>query len=213
MLRVISNMSDAVSYASSGTRMEVRDIKAVMDEIFARATELVEHTGITLSFSNLPQNLYCLIDADKLERAVYNMISNSLKFTPKGGTIHAAMTKKGSKIIFSVQDSGSGIPSSLLGTIYSRFQREPAIEDIRYGIGLGMVLIRSVASIHGGTVLIDQPTGEGTRITMTLQIRQATDTTLRSPVMKIDYAGERDHGLIELSESLPAGLYKKESIN
>lgn len=213
MLRVISNMSDAVSYASSGTRMEVRDIKAVMDEIFARATELVEHTGITLSFSNLPQNLYCLIDADKLERAVYNMISNSLKFTPKGGTIHAAMTKKGSKIIFSVQDSGSGIPSSLLGTIYSRFQREPAIEDIRYGIGLGLVLIRSVASVHGGTVLIDQPTGEGTRITMTLQIRQATDTTLRSPVMKIDYAGERDHGLIELSESLPAGLYKKESIN
>ena len=84
---------------------------------------------------------------------------------------------------------------------------------MRYGIGLGMVLIRSVASVHGGTVLIDQPTGEGTRITMTLQIRQATDSALRSPIMKIDYAGERDHGLIELSESLPAGLYKKESIN
>ena len=213
MLRGISNMSDAATFSTAGTCMEVRDICAVLDEIFGRAQELVQHTGITLRFSNLPGTIYCLADADKLERAVYNIISNALKFTPKGGTITASLTRKGNKLLLSVQDSGSGIPSGLRSSIYSRFQREPAIEDIRFGIGLGMVLIRSAAAIHGGTVLIDQPSGEGTRITMTLQLRNAYETTLRSPMIKIDYAGERDHGLIELSDSLPYALYQIDLIN
>ena len=213
MLRVISNMSDAATFATAGSRMEVRDICSVLDEVFGRAQELVQHTGISLHFTNLPGTIYCLTDADKLERAVYNIISNALKFTPKGGTITANLVRKANKLLLSVQDSGSGIPSGLLSSIYSRFQREPAIEDTRFGIGLGMVLIRSTAAIHGGTVLIDQPTGEGTRITMTLQIRNSSEITLSSPRIKIDYAGERDHGLIELSESLPYSLYRKENIN
>jgi hypothetical protein len=75
-----------------------------------------------------------------------------------------------------------------------------------------MVLIRSAAAAHGGTVLMEHPEGMGARITMSLAIRQ-TSGQLRSNVLMVDYAGERDHGLIELAESLPARLYEKESIN
>ena len=63
--------------------------------------------------------------------------------------------------------------------------------------------------LHGGTVLIDHPEGAGTRITMTLAIRQAPPGNLRSPRLRIDYAGERDHGLVELADVLPASLYEK----
>jgi len=73
-----------------------------------------------------------------------------------------------------------------------------------------MVLIRNAAAAHGGTVLIDQPEGSGTRVTMTLAVRQNTGTQLRSPVLRVDYAGERDHCLLELSETLPAHLYETE---
>ena len=75
-----------------------------------------------------------------------------------------------------------------------------------------MVLIRSTAALHDGTVLVDQPEGCGTRITVSLTIRQG-DTTVRSPRMQIDYTGERDHGLVELSDVLPALLYDPDSVN
>lgn len=214
MLRVISNMSDANRYSSAPTsRQETMDICALLEEVFARAGELVAHTGISLTFSNLDQRVLCLVDAEKLERAVLNIISNAIKFTPKGGAIEAKLIRRGNKLYLSVQDSGQGVPDNLKGSIHSRYLRQPAIEDSRFGIGLGMVLIRSAAAHHGGTVLMDQPEGKGARITMTLEIRQNPAGTLRSHVLRVDYAGERDHGLIELSDALPASLYDTKKVN
>ena len=213
MLRVIGNMSDAVFYASAPASMlETLDVTMVMAEIFSRAKDLAEAGALSLQFENLPQHLYCLIDREKLERAVLNILSNAMKFTPAGGTIQAKLTRRGSRLILTVQDSGEGIPDSLRGGIHSRYLRQPGIEDGRFGIGLGMVLIRSVAAIHGGTVLIDHPEGAGTRITMTLSIRQDTSGSVRSPLLRIDYAGERDHGLIELADVLPAQVYDTQTI-
>jgi len=209
MLRIIGNMSDAGRYAACpAARLETLDIPGFLQEVFARAADLVTHAGITLRFENLPQSLYALADSEKLERAVMNILSNSLKFTPAGGSIDAKLTRKGKRLYLSVQDSGTGIPDPLRGSIHRRYLRQPGMEDSRYGIGLGMVLIRSAAAIHGGTVLIDHPEGAGTRITMTLAIRQDTSGSVRSPLLRIDYAGERDHALLELAESLPASLYE-----
>ena len=73
-----------------------------------------------------------------------------------------------------------------------------------------MVLLRGAAVMHGGTVLLEYPKDSGTRVTMTLAIRQKTGSLVQSPgLFQVDYAGERDHHLIELSESLPAELYSK----
>ena len=213
MLRIIGNMSDAGRYASAAAaQLETMDIPAFLQEIFARAQEPVSHAGITLRFENLPHSLYALADSEKLERAVMNILSNALKFTPPGGSIDAKLTRKGKRLYLSVQDSGTGIPDALRGSIHRRYLRQPGIDDSRQGIGLGMVLIRSAAAIHGGTVLIDHPEDAGTRITMTLAIRQDASGSVRSgrsPLLRIDYTGERDHALLELAESLPASLYEK----
>ena len=210
MLRIIGNMSDAGRYrAGQGAVLEIRDVTMLMQEIFDRSSDLISHAGLTLTFQNLNAPVDCLVDSEKLERAVLNILSNAIKFTPKGGTIDCSLTKKGNLLVLQVQDSGSGIPDAIRGNIHSRYQRQPGIEDGRFGIGLGMVLIRSAASIHGGTVLIDQPEGSGTRITMTMAIRKNPSGNLRSNVLRVDYSGERDHGLVELSESLPAFLYEQ----
>lgn len=207
MLRILGNMSDA-GRSSAVSRQESREIGSLFREIFEKAENLIAHTGLTLTYEGLPDTIYCLADAEQLERAVLNILSNAIKFTPKGGTIEARLTRKGRFLRLSVQDSGSGIAESVQGSIFGRYLRQPSLEDSRFGIGLGMVLIRSAATNHGGAVLIDQPAGKGTRITMTLAIRQNKDAVLHSPVMRVDYAGERDHGLLELSDCLPVALYE-----
>ena len=213
MIRIIGNMSDAASYAAdTGAHQEVRNITAVLEEIFNRASALTEHTTVSLRYNGLSESIYTLVDAQKLERMVFNLISNAIKFTPEGGTIHATLTRRERKLYLSVCDSGSGIDGNLRGTLFSRYLRSPGLEDSRYGLGLGMVLVRSIASAHGGTVLVDHPEDCGTRITVSLSIRQDS-ATLRSPRLRIDYAGERDHGLIELSDVLPAALYDPDHIN
>lgn len=214
MLRVVSNMSDAYRIESGfSSRQETVDIRELYNEIFHKSQALVDHTGLTLCYSGLDNSLFCLADKESLERAALNILSNAIKFTPKGGTIEVKITRHGNQFRLIVQDSGSGIAENLRSNIYNRYLRQPAIEDSRFGIGLGMVLIRAAATQHGGTVLIDHPQGKGTRVTMTMEIRQNTSPTLRSSIFMIDYAGERDHSLIELSDCLPASLYDSKKIN
>ena len=205
LLRVVGNMSDA-DRSSTIAHMETRNLCALLEEIFEKAQALVVHTGISMDYHGPEEAIYCLCDPELLERAVLNILSNAVKFTPAGGSITAALTRRGRMMQLTVQDSGSGIAEDVRSTVFSRYLRQPAIEDSRRGIGLGLVMIRAAAHHHRGAVLIDQP-GTGTRVTMTLAIRQDAENRLHSPRMRVDYAGEQDHGLIELSDSLPSELY------
>ena len=214
MLRVISNMSDAARYHQQPQgSYEVRNVTTLFDELFRQAGELIGQTGIRVEFQNLRETIYSQVDAEKLERAVYNILSNAVKFTPRGGIIEASLIRRNRKLYLTVQDSGTGVDPNLRGRIHTRYLRHPGIEDGRFGIGLGRVLLRSAAAAHGGTVLMEHPEGRGARITMSMEIRQDTSGIFRTPMMKIDYAGERDHGLIELSDALPAHLYRTENVN
>ncbi len=209
LLRVVSNMSDAARFSSERAgHMETRDVAQILDEVFAKAGDLMERAGMTLRYTGISRRVYCLVDGDRLERAVYNLLSNAMKFTPKGGLVEAKLQQKGDKLYLSVQDNGQGVPEELQGTVFSRYQRQPGLEDGRYGIGLGMVLVRTAAACHGGTVLMEQLAQGGVRFTMTIAIRQSRDATLRSPLLRVDYAGERDHALMELSDALPSQIYK-----
>ena len=208
MLRVISNMSDAGRLsAGRASASETVNITQLMDEILVKARDAVSQLGITLHYEGPEMPIFTLADSQLLERAVLNILSNAVKFTAQGGSIRVSFSRTGNRMRLTVQDDGQGISQDLLGSIFHRYLRQPALEDSRYGIGLGMVLIRAAAASHGGTVLIDQPEGAGARITLTLAIRQSSDSMVRSKLLRIDYAGERDHTLLELSGSLPAHLY------
>ncbi len=209
MMRMVSNMSDAFRYCAPGSsRMEYVQITELLREVFDRAAVLLEAAGLTLEYTGPSEAIYTLADPERLERAVYNLLSNAAKFAPKDSVIQAKLTRKDSRLYLSVCDNGPGISGSARSALYTHFQREPGLEDLRNGIGLGMVLLRSTAALHGGAVLVDQPEGTGNRTTMTIELRQPRDSSVRSPVLRIDYAGEWDHGLLELSDCLPAELYQ-----
>jgi len=208
LLRLIGNMSDAHRYNNTTlTLKETFDVSAVFDELLSAAAILVSQTGRSLQFTGLNKSVYSFINRELLERAVYNLISNGIKFSEEGSVLKAKLARNGNRLYFSIEDNGNGIPPELRGTMFSRYLREPGIEDGRYGIGLGMVLVRAAATTHNGTVLVEQIPSGGTRVTMSLIITQSKDSVLGSHILTIDYAGEHDHGLIELSESLPVSSY------
>lgn len=214
MLRLVGNMSDAAQYAFGGPeRMETVNIAAFLDELFQRAAELSEKAGISLRYTGLPQDIFTLADPDRLERAIYNLLSNAMKACSDCGMIDVKITRRRDVIIVSITDNGRGIQSDMLGNVYSRFLRSPSLMDGQSGLGLGMVLVKSTAALHGGVVLIDQPAGQGTRVSMSIAVRKEKSTIVRSPVLRVDYAGERDHGLLELADVLPAELYGTDQIN
>lgn len=211
LMRIISNMSDAAYYCeSTAGRMEYVQICSFLEELLNKGCAQLLQANIHLHYSLPNSPIYTLADTERLERAVYNMISNAAKHTAPGGQILFTLTAK-NRLYLSVSDSGYGTTSAQVNA-YTRYLRTPSVTDGPEGIGLGMVLVRATAAIHNGTVLIDHPNGSGTRVTMTMEIRQDKTAQIRSPIFYPDYAGERDHCLQELSDVLPDSAYANERI-
>ena len=211
LLRILSNMADAMRYAEAEpARMENCNLTVFIDEIFQKAKVLIGDTKVKLRYTGLSQNVFGMASCEHLERGIYNLLSNAVKFSPKGGKVEAKLTQTGNFLSLSILDHGSGISEEVQPTLFTRYRRQPGIEDSRYGIGLGMTMVRAAATIHGGTVLIDHPAQGGTRVTLTIAIRQAEpNTVLRSPIQSIcDYAGGWDHGLTELAQLLSSDNYQ-----
>lgn len=206
MHRLVNNMSDA-GRSDLLTPVGVHDWNRLIHDIFEKIAVQLENTGIRVTYEGLSQSVSGLANEGQLERAILNIVSNAMKFMPDGGSIHAKLTRQNRMLQLSIQDSGSGIAEEILSNVFTRYQRQPGIEDSRFGIGLGMVLIRSAAADHGGTVLIDSPEGKGTRITMTMAIRQDV-SQLKTPVISPLMDDSRQI-LTELSDNLPWEFYKK----
>lgn len=207
MEKTIGNMSDA-GIPQVLFQPEIRNIPSIFEEIFRKAAPLLSTAGAVLSYTGLNKEIYGLIDARQMERAVLNVLSNALKFTPTGCEIRASLTQHDSCLRLCIQDNGPGMESEILGSLFRRYQRQPSLEDSRFGLGLGMSIIRSAAVCHGGTVLIDQPGDVGTRVSLTMKIQKGCETRVRTPGILL--SGGRDMALIELSDCLPLSVYEQD---
>lgn len=208
--RIVCNMSDSYRYQQrSGAHLETTDITAVFDECMEAISTHLTPFGILTNYTGLSKAVIGLADREMLERAVYNLISNALKFMSEGSALETKLVHNGNTLSFTVQNlCQDAMPQD---RPFGRYLREPAIEDSRNGIGLGMELVRSVAASHGGTVLVDHPNQNTTRITMTICITTGTDNMVRDTIQLpvSNYAGDRNRGLLELSEVLPASAYQE----
>lgn len=208
--RFVGNMADAPRYSNSANcMMTTQNITAYFHEIMEKASNLLETSGYKLEYVLPKEDIVALLSKERMERAIYNLLSNAVKFSPAGSTVTAKLEKCGDLLMFTVTDESSGLPADLSGNIFTRYLREPAIEDSRMGMGLGMLYVCSAASAHGGTVLLRQIDGKGLSVTMTISTKPSSAGTFRSDILQIDYSGGQDHALLELSDVLPPELYKR----
>ena len=97
--------------------------------------------------------------------------------------------------------------------LFSRYRRAPSVEDGRFGLGLGLLLVRQTAALHGGALLISEAPEGGTIAALSFRRNLPASGAFRSPMADLDYTGCRDHGLVELSRELPRDLYDPQAIH
>lgn len=208
--RLVANMSDTIPYAQEELRCQVADIVGFLRETVEKAAALLEQNSMQLTFSCEWEEMFVVFNQEKLERAVHNLILNAATY-PTGQEQHwitVELKRVNNSLHIIVSDNGRGISDEIFSSLFYRYRRKPTLENCRYGIGLGLPLVRAVAAAHGGTVLLERLSPTGTRATMTMQILVPTEQLLRAPRFRMDYAGEFDHALVELSDVIPAKNYE-----
>jgi signal transduction histidine kinase len=107
----------------------------------------------------------------RLGQGCDNLISNAIKFTPRGGTVTVGVGESGSSAVITVADTGMGIAADELDQLFSRFFRATtATRNAVPGVGLGLVITRAIARAHGGDMGVTSVEGVGTTFRMTLPL-------------------------------------------
>ena len=120
-------------------------------------------------------------DSTRLQQVVWNLLTNAIKFTPKGGQVHVLLQRVNSHIELSVSDTGVGIPASFLPHVFDRFsQRDSSTTRAFGGLGLGLAISKQLVELHGGAIRVSSQ-GEGMGSTffvdLPLSIVQMEDET------------------------------------
>ena len=112
-------------------------------------------------------------DESKLGQVVYNLIDNAIKYTPEGGAVTVTMKADSRNAVFSVKDTGIGIPPEDAKHIFDRFYRvDKARSRATGGTGLGLSIVRQMVQLHRGQVTVDSTPGQGSTFTVTLPLRK-----------------------------------------
>jgi len=125
----------------------------------------------TLSLDLPSEPVYAVVDRERLKQVLENLISNAIKYTPKGGQITVQLRVEDSHAIFRVSDTGMGIPREQLPALFSKYHRVPgtATRAIR-GTGLGLLIVKEIVEAHGGTVSAESEGVPGKGSTFTVRI-------------------------------------------
>lgn len=104
-------------------------------------------------------------DQQQLERALINLVSNAVKFTPDGGSIELSMTETATSVLVQVKDTGIGIPLSEQPSLFDRFFRASnAVADSIQGTGLGLAIVQTIVEAHDGTLAVESAPHQGTAV-------------------------------------------------
>ncbi|MDR0786744.1 MAG: response regulator [Gemmatimonadota bacterium] len=169
-VRLIEDILDVERIATGKLRLEISPVK--VGPLVEKAVDLVrpaaEEKGIRIEV-DVPEDTGLVMgDPDRLQQVVCNLLVNSIKFTPEGGTISLKARRTGSNILLRVRDNGVGIPSQRLSHIFDRFwQAGESSSERKSGLGLGLEIVRGLVELHGGTVSVHSLEGVGTMFTVT----------------------------------------------
>ena len=134
-----------------------------------------EARGVRVELSASPEALWVDADPERLNQVVSNLLGNSEKFTPAGGSVLVGIQPGGLGARLCVRDTGSGIPPELIDHLFEPFAQAPqTLDRSRGGLGLGLAMVKGIVELHGGTVgMTSQGLGCGTEAVISLPLVSA----------------------------------------
>jgi PAS domain S-box-containing protein len=153
--QLVDDILDTARIFTGRFNLEVRPIQ--VNRILQAAADVIrpsaEGKGITLQVATDNQSNIVLGDARRVQQIFWNLLSNSVKFTNKGGRIEARLARIGDRIEVSISDTGIGIDPHFLPHVFDRFRQADSSSTRKYsGLGLGLAIVRHLAEVHGGSV-------------------------------------------------------------
>lgn len=169
MLRLINQLLEfrKMQHNKLTLRVEQTEVISFFQEIFLNFEEVAEDKNISYRFEPSRSHYIMYIDRGKLDKITYNLLSNAFKYTPDGGNIVFAVhvDEENSQLVFSVSDTGPGIPKEKQRELFSRFMQSSFSKD---SVGIGLHLTHELVSVHKGNITYRERVGNGSVFTVSL---------------------------------------------
>ena len=155
---------------------------------------LINRKGISFTINCVPESMMGWIDTDKLDKIIYNLISNAAKYTSKGEVALEVLTSQHYDYIYiNVRDTGCGIPKDMRKHLFRRFYDGEYRRHQTIGTGLGLALTHDLVFLHHGNISFESEEGKGTEFRITLPItKEAFKAAEIDEENKIDMSGARE---------------------
>ena len=164
LLNLINQLLDLSKLESKQMKLSIEncDLAELTRVVHASFSSFAVSRQIDFSLNMTEQEIFCRLDIDKVEKILYNLLSNAFKFTPVGGSVELC-TKTHHNIIFiTVTDSGSGISKDELPHVFNRFYQGKQYYSDEQGTGIGLALTKELVELHDGKIWVESDQ-DGTR--------------------------------------------------
>ena len=170
--QLIADLLDVSRIISGKLRLDVRPISLppIVEAALDAVRPAAEAKSIRLQSLIDPLAGPISGDADRLQQIIWNLLTNAIKFTPKGGRVQVKLERVNSHVEITVSDSGLGISPEFLPYVFDRFrQADAATTRVHGGLGLGLSIVRQLTELHGGTARVESE-GEGKGATFVISL-------------------------------------------
>ncbi len=180
LLRLVDQLLELRKLDAGKMELEIRkqDLVVFVKDIVTDFTLKAKKQQIDLQFICALSNLPFLFDTEKLDKVLFNIISNAFKYTPQGGLIHISLLKKGDNIEIIISDNGIGMTPEEKERAFDLFYR--GNQNVSFGAGLGLALSREFVSLHQGEITLISEKGKGTTFHIELPFL-STNTLIETP--------------------------------
>jgi PAS domain S-box-containing protein len=194
--QLIEDLLDMSSITSGKVRLDMQPLAPAA--IAAAAIESVrpaaEAKQIHISRAFAPTPGMVSGDANRLQQILWNLLTNAIKFTPRGGNVEVGVRRDGDQIAITVRDSGIGIAPGFLDHVFERFRQADSTTTRQHGgLGLGLAIVKHLVEQHGGTIAVtSQGAGQGASFTLRLPAHDSAAVSAPSDVMAAAHGAAHD---------------------